>query len=541
MHRAPRYLKSIAVASIILCAVLLRLGVVNKESLWVDELFSLQLATGHSCEQQDKDTRPEKGDFFDHPGFVTAGDMQQYLKLEDRPDIVPRIVRANFLSDARPPLYYLVLNLWLHLFGDSDLAGKCFSIVASLLCLPLLWLIGKQVGGTTMAFIACILFSVSPLSIYYSTELRDFALLWLLTLSTIWCSIKLNQSGFHLPTFLFWIVATVSGMMVNPLFAFPLGACWLWLLVYPGQLKRTYTLVSIFCAGLFAVPWNLASMGFERSTGTWLQGFPGLQRSLTLAILRPWYFFSGQCDNTWTYASWSTLLACVVLLVIVAVLLKRLPPHSCSTNHKLLYVVLVAVCLGPVLIDILKDTRTVGVARYTLAGMPVAFLLAAAALSKVQFKARCTILLLLIVAWLPSIGLIFASQCRSQENYRSMSRAVQQVMRPGDLVIVEASSVSGLLGLCRYLPPDTKLLAWHMDDKRTQVYPQLPALVEGYERIVLVTLCRVQKLMTAPEDSFFRQSAKVESEQFVGPGQNKIVVFIRTPSPPLGTNRLPKP
>ena len=79
---------------------------------------------------------------------------------------------AVLLSDTSPPLYYLLLNLWIRAFGTGDAALRLCSVWWAALSLPLLWLVGRQLGGDRTAWSACLLFAFSPVALSYSVEGR---------------------------------------------------------------------------------------------------------------------------------------------------------------------------------------------------------------------------------------------------------------------------------------------------------------------------------------------------------------------------------
>lgn len=79
-------------------------------------------------------------------------------------------------SDGHPPLYYLVLHWWMQAFGESDAAIRALSGLFSVLTLPLMWLVGRRLGGAPLAWIATATVAMSPLFIRYGGENRMYAL-----------------------------------------------------------------------------------------------------------------------------------------------------------------------------------------------------------------------------------------------------------------------------------------------------------------------------------------------------------------------------
>lgn len=84
--------------------------------------------------------------------------------------------------DGHPPLYYFLLHFWIDWFGTGDLAARSLSGVFGLLCLPLVWVIGRRKGGTLLAWVAVAVVAVSPFAVRYSDEARMYSLVMLLVL-----------------------------------------------------------------------------------------------------------------------------------------------------------------------------------------------------------------------------------------------------------------------------------------------------------------------------------------------------------------------
>jgi mannosyltransferase len=78
--------------------------------------------------------------------------------------------------DGAPPLYYMLLHVWMAVFGDGDLAVRSLSAAASILTMPVVWLVARRLGGTKAAWGAAIVLAVNPFAIRYSTEARMYAL-----------------------------------------------------------------------------------------------------------------------------------------------------------------------------------------------------------------------------------------------------------------------------------------------------------------------------------------------------------------------------
>ncbi len=100
-------------------------------------------------------------------------------------EIARRPLGAMFTAlrhDGSPPLYYLLLHVWIAGFGDGTLAVRALSSVFAVLSLPLAWYAGRQVGGRAVAGWTVLVVAMAPWTFRYATETRMYMLLFDLVL-----------------------------------------------------------------------------------------------------------------------------------------------------------------------------------------------------------------------------------------------------------------------------------------------------------------------------------------------------------------------
>ena len=115
----------------------LRVFLLDKQGMWLDETFSIWLAR-HS-----------------------VVDMLQW------------IVKI----DQHPPLYYLLLHYWITLKGDTPYYVRLLSAIFGAGTIPVIYLIGKRMSGAVMGLAAAVLLAFSPFNIRYAQDARMYTLL----------------------------------------------------------------------------------------------------------------------------------------------------------------------------------------------------------------------------------------------------------------------------------------------------------------------------------------------------------------------------
>jgi len=86
-------------------------------------------------------------------------------------------------SDAHPPLYYLLLHLWMHVWGYGLVQGRLLSLLCGLAAVPLLFTLAAALFDYTTALYASALLALSPIAVWYSDEMRMYALTGLFLLA----------------------------------------------------------------------------------------------------------------------------------------------------------------------------------------------------------------------------------------------------------------------------------------------------------------------------------------------------------------------
>ena len=84
---------------------------------------------------------------------------------------------TGFAHENSPPLYYMAIDGWMHLFGAGEAAMRSLSLVASVLTLPLIYLIGRELSDPRRGLIATLIFALSPMQVGFAQEARTYALL----------------------------------------------------------------------------------------------------------------------------------------------------------------------------------------------------------------------------------------------------------------------------------------------------------------------------------------------------------------------------
>lgn len=137
---------------ILLVAFLLRIYNLGYESIWMDEAFSVSLA---------------KLDFL---GII-----------------------KGTAKDLHPPLYYLILHVWIKLFGVSEFIIRFMSVIFGVFTVFMVYKIGVKIFNKEVGTVSALIIALSIFNIYYSQEARMYSLMAMLTLISLYYFIMLFQ------------------------------------------------------------------------------------------------------------------------------------------------------------------------------------------------------------------------------------------------------------------------------------------------------------------------------------------------------------
>ena len=173
-----------------------------------------------------------------------------------------------------PPIYYLLLSLWLPLTGRSEFAVRFLSVIIGMATVAATYRLVRRAAGRWVALLTVLLLTLSPFHIRISQDARMYGLLALFSLLSTFTFIRLLSGDRARWWILFWL-ATGLGMFTHYYMAFVLLAEDLFLLLnwrrYRHLLAR-WLAVHLALAGAVAL-WAALSPGLWATLASfWRRG-----------------------------------------------------------------------------------------------------------------------------------------------------------------------------------------------------------------------------------------------------------------------------
>jgi uncharacterized membrane protein len=360
------------------------------------------------------------------------------------------VLTDGLSTETNPPTYYLLLRGWMSLFGDSEVALRSLSAAASILCVPVTFLLGRELGGKSRGLAGALLFALCPASLYFAQETRAYALFMLVSTVVLWAAAVYQRDSRSVKATAFYLLSATLCLYLHATGLLLVVACggavWLYLLsngVSTRQARFHWMVLNGFVL-LLGLPYFLHV--FTASHTGIINYMPpaGIHQLVYCASL----VVSGMV----TPYPWPAFLLAAALFLTLAVSLW-LKPLSRRAG-----VTLVGVpCLFITLVLLVSFRRPILLPRI-LVWMVVPLCLIAGEQLLTAGRARYVVLLSLLAAF--GTGLFFqvTRPNSDKEPWRDISREVGPDLEQADLVVL--SPVSNPMVLSYYAPRVKNVRLW---------------------------------------------------------------------------------
>lgn len=444
----------------IVVGALLRSYALSKESLWIDEAYSVTRSIRPSWE-------------------------------------------GGSLLASSHPLYYAPLHFWRRLFGTSEAALRSFSVVPSVVAIALLYALGARLYDRKTALVAACFMAVSGFHIFYAQEARMYALLLALLLGSMLSmdvALRNDTERKRRWPWVAYLLTTIAALYVHPYAVFfVVGENLFFVLRWRENRPKLVTWILIQSAVILAFAPGLIH-AFRGMAG----GFRQTRRYL---ILKPpqalFSFLAGDTlvpldeaavrDVRGTIrANWHLLGGAVAGfgLVFVAALaaVKRHARGACF---------FAALCLAPIAVAFLYSfRRQLFDERYVIAASPVLYLFMASGVThafSAAPRARALRIIaavgsaIVVVLVCISLGQYYFHPRFGKEQWRDAARHVEEQARPGDLIVLDPGFIRHSYEYYATRPDVERLwLKDAVEDKTSPEWADALAKITGHDRMWLV-------------------------------------------------------
>ena len=373
-----------AAASLWVVGVMALLG--NRDSMWVDEVFSYWMTT-----------RSFGG-----------------------------LVRELTRYEANMAPYYAALWLWARV-GQSDLWLRSFSALGTIAAVWAIWSIVRRWGGTVAAGLAVGVFVLSPFVMLWSLQTRGYS--WTMAFAA-WSLVLLDRVLDRPRAVIVVALGVMLGLTMALQFTAALSVIGLIVaavILAPHRRSRRAVLMAVGIAGIVLLPF--ASVGLlHPDQASWIPAF-----SLDLLGIQLGQLVNGPI--------WIGMILVGFALVVVGVARRRV-------ERRTLIALTGAVTgvVGLVVVSLLA--RSMFISRYMAACVPLAVIAAAVGWGSVRRWIALAVPAVALVSILTLVMYADHTRSPSPQDFRGAARQLRAEMRDGDAFIPKLAYLDA--GLRRY-------------------------------------------------------------------------------------------
>ena len=412
----------LALAVILVVGAVVRLVHIGQPGLWMDEIGSIQMASG-------------RGLAHDH---LPIGIIEHH-----QVDLTPLAGAPSWWKiwtaqsdNVNPPLYYILLRWWMDALGTGAGAARLLSAIFSLAAVAVFFDVCRLLHGARIALLAAALMSLANAQLDFAQDARAYAMLIFLGLCSCDAVVRIEQRG-ATPRRLAMLAIALSAAALTHYFALgaalALGA---YVLIRLRGVQRRRTLAAFAAAGGFCLlVWAPQYFQQVHSLPSLAPAF--LQEALAsrhaeLTLRRiiglPAEFIFGESRGEAILPKAALILA-VLSFVLPAIQLWR-------RRDLLLWVLWIAGIIGSIaVLDLVRGLTLVGYPRYTILASPAVYAVVAA----FDWPRRPILRDTLVLATLVLLMLVTAQRMRdgvvNREDWRALGDLIQTQAGRDELLV----------------------------------------------------------------------------------------------------------
>ncbi|VEP16524.1 conserved membrane hypothetical protein [Hyella patelloides LEGE 07179] len=346
----PQLLQYVIITTALLIVslgIFVRFHNLEEKIYWLDESFTSLSISGYSRSDVKEQLITGKE--------VDISTIMKYQYPNDKANYQGTIQGLIEDEPQHTPIYFLTARFWTQIFGKSIGSIRTLSVVAGILCLPLMYLLCYELFNQPLtSWMATAFMAVSPFHVLYSQEARPFSLWTLTTLVSCVALLKVQKK----PSIYGWLIYSYSMIISCYTFLFSLLtylAHFIYILV-SGKFRLNQVTITFCITGVLNIvgflPWIIILIKNPPSNYTSLPASSIIEypkawiRNLSL----PFADFNINASSDLEF-----LIPFLLYLVLLLLLISYSLLYLAKNGHKKAYFFLFSLIFIPFLILLLRD------------------------------------------------------------------------------------------------------------------------------------------------------------------------------------------
>ena len=344
-------------------------------------------------------------------------------------------------ADVHPPLYFWLLHFWRMGSGDSEFGLRFLSVIVGVLTAAAIYQLGRALAGPQVGLLAALLVGISPFDVWWSQEMRMYALAALWASLTLWAAVRFwdSESAISGVSYVLLAAAGLYTLYLQASVLVVVNLAWLWMLAHSRRRWRElacWGVAQVAVLVLFA-PWLGYALGRIPTWSTASSVQPGVFLRIYWTVLTV-----GIPVDVERYWPLSVPVLAVMAAGLGALLWTVRSKWRIGRNVGLLALSLLLPATVVYLVSLPRKTFFYApqlAPRYLLLFAPAFYVLLAWGLLQVtqnrHWAWRVALVAVVVAAPVYGLSVYYAGRIRT-DDYPSLAATLRAYQRPDDAVVL---------------------------------------------------------------------------------------------------------
>ena len=355
------------IVTILALGIFFRFVNLDKKVFWYDETFTSLRVSGYTYIEAEETLKQKTA----ASEMIKVEDLQQYQTFQQQNGLQGLLNGLAKEEAQLAPLYFIAVQSWVKLLGDSVLVTRSVSALASLLTLPAIyWLSQLLFNSPVVSWSAVVLIAVSPFHVLYAQEARPSSWLTVFILLSSAAFIKAIKSNKKLDWVIYTIILALGFYTHLNIIILSVGHCIY--ILFNKQFWQQKILLNYFVGSfislLLFVPWLIdlyINLSSAQTMTSWLSddvNIKSLVKAWILNINRLFIDF----NYAFVYADLLSYLSMILTSLLVCYSIYFIIRYTHKQTWSFIIIIIVINVLPLLLPDIIFEGKRSAVARYLI-------------------------------------------------------------------------------------------------------------------------------------------------------------------------------